>query len=119
MDMKRSSLSGLPRVSATIAMTRAASRGSVSYSFSSPAVPGAGFAAAGDGVAELVSAAAFAAAFLFCATMILPISMTTSISKISPTNTTRYPRTAVIPAFATEMLTISVIKAPPYSSVME
>ena len=46
MERKRSSLTGLPVLYATIAISCAATRGGTSCSFSSPAVPGAGFAGA-------------------------------------------------------------------------
>ena len=62
-------LIGLPILLATMAMIIAASRGSTSCSFSSPAEPGAGFAGAAGAAgaaAAAAAAAASAAAFLSC-----------------------------------------------------
>ena len=51
MDLNRSSFRGLSSLFATMAMIIAASRGSVSYSFTSPALPGASFFGAAAGAA--------------------------------------------------------------------
>ena len=57
MEMKRSSLMGLPILSATMAISMAAVLGSTSWSFSLPAEPGAGSAlttGAAAGIKELI-----------------------------------------------------------------